>query len=62
MEGEKKLFYPFCLGNERVCGAYMCVPPAAFPGHQGAEPWKMTSLDSMSSKDNFVNSHAQCTL
>lgn len=43
MEEVNKQFHPFCLGNERACGDYMCVPPAAFPGHQGAEPWKMTS-------------------
>lgn len=67
MEKEQKLFHPFCLGNERVCGAYMlivcmCIPPAAIPSHQDAEPWKITSFESIPSKDNSANSHAQCIL
>lgn len=66
MKGEQKLFHPFCLGN-KVCDIYilnacMCNPPAAFPSGQGAEPWKITSLESMSSQDNSVNSHAQFIL
>ena len=47
MEEEQKRFHPFCFGNEQwvVCILiiYICLPPAASLGHQGAEPWKITS-------------------